>query len=215
MTDTYYKSPEVSNSDLTELKQYFEPEFTSFDKEIAFKFGNLFDYMCTEPNKVNYFKRTIEGYPTPFELESWEAAQHMKKSLDKDEFWKQIKPLASFQEIFKGWVDFDYNGIRFSLNMRCKYDFFAYVLKWGGDLKSTASTNLRQFTDACYHFDYDRSRVLYMLLSNSQKDMIVGVSKKNYKVFKIPIVRGDAMWVSGMQKLEDLAFKWYILYENF
>jgi hypothetical protein len=215
MIDTYYQSPEVSNSDLTALEQYFHPQKMFFDPEIAFKFGNLFDFICTEPHKVNFFKRTITEYPEPFTPETWEIAEQMKKSLYKDAFFRQILPLASYQVIFKEPVTFEYGSLSFVLKMRCKYDFFMSALKWGGDLKSTACTTQKAFVEACRFFDYDRSRVLYMLLSGAEKDMIIGVSKKNFKVFKVPIVRGDEIWISGMEKLRELAYKWWYLYENF
>lgn len=215
MIDTYFASKEVSNSDLTDLDQYFNPTKQFGDPEIAFKFGNLFDYSVTEPHKVNYFKRTIEGYIEPFDQDSWQTAEEMKKSLRRDKFWKQISPLCSFQRIFKEPVAFEYNSLNFELLMRCKYDFFMNALEWGGDLKSTAATSQKQFLDACYHFSYPRSRVLYMLLSGAKKDIIIGVSKKNYQVFKVPITVGDKIYNDGLQDLKELAFKWWYLFENF
>jgi hypothetical protein len=215
MIDTYFASPEVSNSDLTELDQYFNPTKQFGDPEIAFRMGNLFDYSVTEPHKVNYFKRTIEGYPEPFDPETWKIAEQMKKGLSKDKFWGQIKPLCSYQRIFREQLTFEYNSFTFSLRMRCKYDFFMNAMEWGGDLKSTACTSQKQFVEACYHFSYPRSRALYMLLSGAKKDIIIGVSKKNFQVFKVPIVYGDKIFNDGMQELKELAFQWFYLYENF
>lgn len=215
MIDTYYSLKEVSNSDLTELDQYFNPTKQFGDPEIAYKFGNLFDYLCTEPNKVNYFKRTISGYEEPFTPEVWHTAEQMKKVLKKDHFWAQISQYCAYQSIFRNKLTFEYGYLNFSLNMRCKYDFFMNVLGWGGDLKSTACTTQKQFVDACYHFSYPRSRALYMLLSGAKKDIIIGVSKKNFQVFKVPITYGDKIFNDGMQELKELAFKWFYLYENF
>jgi hypothetical protein len=213
--DTYYNRPEVSNSDLTALYKYLYPDFISYDPEVAFKFGNLIDYMITEPQKVNYFTRMIEGYPDPFFPEDFKRAEEMKKSAKNDAQVNQLLQLSTFQKVFVGDVNLKYGNIDFSLRMRCKYDMFMNILGWGADIKSTAATTMNQFIDACYHFDYDRSRVVYMLLSGSEKDMIIGISKKNYQVFKIPIVRGDAFWNSGMEKLTDIAFKYWMLFENF
>lgn len=213
--DNYFKSKEVSNSDLTALDQYFNPSKQFGDPEIAFRFGNLFDYLCTEPHRVNFFKRIIEGYAEPFEKPVWQVAEEMKKSLYKDAFYNQIRQLATYQAIFKSRVNFEYGSINFALNMRCKYDFFMKPLGWGGDLKSTSCTNYRQFLEACYHFSYPRSRVLYMLLSGAKKDIIIGVSKVNYKVFKVPIEYGDSFFNDGLQELKELAFKYWYLYENF
>ncbi len=210
----YYGLPYVSNSDLTALKQYFFPEHLFYDPEIAYRFGNLFDYMVTEPHKVNFFKRTIEGYEEPFTLEAFEIAAKMKNALKKDPMFAKLAPFCDYQRIFIEQVAFEYAQFKFNLMARCKYDFFMNSLNWGGDLKSTTATTQKQFVDACYHFDYDRSRVFYMLLSGAKKDLIIGVSKKNYGVFKIPIEIGDAFYKSGLEKLNELAFKWWYLFEN-
>ena len=52
MQDTYYQRSEVSNSDLTELKNLLYPRTQYGDKEKAFKVGSLIDAMITEPEKV-------------------------------------------------------------------------------------------------------------------------------------------------------------------
>ena len=54
MQDTYYQRSEVSNSDLTELKNLLYPRTQYGDKEKAFKFGSLIDAMITEPERVRY-----------------------------------------------------------------------------------------------------------------------------------------------------------------
>ena len=48
MKDTYYDRSEVSNSDLSKLKQDLYGTFER-DPTESFKFGNLIDHMITEP----------------------------------------------------------------------------------------------------------------------------------------------------------------------
>ena len=60
MQDTYYQRSEVSNSDLTELKNLLYPRTQYGDKEKAFKFGSLIDAMITEPERVRYDKRMVD-----------------------------------------------------------------------------------------------------------------------------------------------------------
>ena len=50
--DSYYLRTEVSNSDLTELKNYLYPRTQYGDKEKAFKFGTLVDALITENERV-------------------------------------------------------------------------------------------------------------------------------------------------------------------
>ncbi len=52
--DTYYQRSEVSNSDLTALKELLYPRQQFGDREKAFRFGSLVDAIITEPERVNY-----------------------------------------------------------------------------------------------------------------------------------------------------------------
>ena len=61
MQDTYYQRSEVSNSDLTELKNLLYPRTQYGDKEKAFKFGSLIDAMITEPERVRYDKHMVSA----------------------------------------------------------------------------------------------------------------------------------------------------------
>ena len=53
--DTYYLRSEVSNSDLTALKELLYPRLQFGNREEAFRFGNLVDAIITEPARVNYY----------------------------------------------------------------------------------------------------------------------------------------------------------------
>lgn len=56
----YYQRPEVSNSDLTELKNMLHPRMQYGDKEAAFRFGSLVDAIITEPARVNWYRLTVD-----------------------------------------------------------------------------------------------------------------------------------------------------------
>ena len=215
MKDSYYDRSEVSNSDLSALFKYFNPDFIDYDLKEAYRFGNLVDAMITETSKLDFFKLTHDDYEQPFSREQWEQAEAMKKSAYKDDFVRQLLELATFQKVFSGPVDLTYGNIPFSLIMRCKFDLWMQLLGWGGDIKSTTATSQKKFEDACYHFDYDRQRAVYMTLSGAPKDVLIGISKVNFKVFKITINKDDDFYNSGMVKFTDLAFKYWSLFENF
>jgi hypothetical protein len=215
MKDTYYDRGEVSNSDLGWLDKYLNPDRFQADPHEAYKFGNLIDAMITEVSKVDYFKQTVSDYEDePFENEAWVKALEMKKSFYKDPFCKQIHAISDCQKVFIDNVFLRWGGVRFSLRMRCKFDLYMEPLKWGADVKSTTCTTQAQFEEACRFFNYDRQRAVYMTLAKSDKDCLIGISKENFKVFKVPINRGDDFFKSGMEKFEDLAFKWWCLFEN-
>ena len=83
---------------------------------------------------------------------------------------------------------------------------------FGGDLKSTFATSQKQFEEAVDFFDWDRSRAWYMDIAGSRQDFIVGISKKNLKVFKVMISRDDKIYKQGKEKYEELAFRWWMLF---
>ncbi len=83
---------------------------------------------------------------------------------------------------------------------------------WGGDIKSTTATTQKQFEDAVRYFDYDRQRFFYMNMAGSNQDILIGISKVNFKVFKVPIQRGSELWNSGRDKTMELAFKYWMMF---
>ncbi len=210
MRDLYFDRPEISNSDLGWLQEYFMPREQVGDREAAYRFGSLVDAVVTEPEKVDYFRRTVDD--EQYTCEEFERAEQMNKALRRNEMWQNIVKLSDFQKVFVGSVPFQVGRVNFSLEMRCKYDFWIRGMGWGGDLKSTFATSQKQFIEACEHFDYDRSRVLYMLLSGAKQDILVGVSKQNYNVFTFTIRQGDAFYQRGLEKLNELAFRWWCLF---
>lgn len=208
MKDPYYDRSEVSNSDLSRLKE--ELYGAERDPSNAFRFGNLIDHMITEPEKVNYFNFTCDE--EPFTEEEFFRAEEMKKSFMRDETARKILSLSDFQKVMVNPCQaFDYE-IPFSLPVRCKWDLWMPSLGWGGDIKSTTATTHAQFEEAARFFDYDRQRYFYTNISGSSQDILIGISKVNFKVFKIPIKRGDKFWKSGEEKCLELAFKYWEMF---
>lgn len=206
--DGYYKRSEISNSDLSELKRQLYGGM-EIDPVHA-KFGNLIDHMITEKEKVNYFKYICAG--DQMTEDDFKRAEEMKKAFMRDDYCVKILSLSDTQKVMinpKQLFDYD---IPFYLPARCKWDLFMNSMGWGGDIKSTAATTQKQFEDAIRHFDYDRSRFFYMNIAGSDKDVIIGISKENFKVFKVQIRRGDDLWASGREKCMELAYKYWIMF---
>lgn len=207
----YFSRPEVSNSDLSWLKEELMRVEERPDPTEAFRFGTLIDCMITEPEKVDFFKRTCDGQD--YTQEEFETAQEMKKAFFRDPLCEQLVKGAEFQKVMsKENEPFIYGHAIFRLSVRCKWDFWLPSFKWGGDIKSTTATTLRQFEEAIDFFDYDRQRAWYMNIAGSRQDILIGISKKNFKVFKVPIRRGDKLHQRGEEKYHELAWKWYQLF---
>ncbi len=212
IVDDYFGRPEISNSDLSWLKMELLSLEEKKDFTNAYRMGSLIDAMITEAHRIDYFKFRLDG--EQYTKEEFELCEQMKKAFRKDEFCMNLLSQSTGQHVFNGMVSLSNCGFDFSLIMRCKYDLWSEILKWGGDIKSTTATTQKQFEDAVRHFDYDRQRVEYMLLSGASRDMIIGISKVNFKIFKVPVSRGGDLWKSGMEKLSDLAFRWWYLFED-
>lgn len=208
----YYQHPAFSNSDLSAIEEYFLGREEIGDRKAAYRFGTLIDLMITEPLKIDYYKLTAAG--VPYTHEEFEMAKIMKRSFLADPLCLDICKHAEFQRIFLTTPVLDYEGFEFSLTMRCKFDLFMPSLGWGGDIKSTTATTQKQFVDACYHFNYDRQRAVYMTLAGSNQDVLIGISKVNANVFKLPIKRGDEFFESGMKKFRQAAFKCWSLFSD-
>ena len=165
MQDTYYSRSEVSNSDLTELKNLLYPRTQYGDKEKAFKFGSLVDAMLTEQERVRYDKRMVDD--VLYSGEDWELALAMIKSLRmearRDPFLAQVLAKAETQRFMVNKAQkFQYGNFEYTLDTRCKWDWWLQAFGFGGDLKTTFAQSQKQFDEAVDFFDWDRSRAWYM-----------------------------------------------------
>lgn len=208
--DAYFSRSEVSNSDLSWLSKYWMPDYKLFDIEQAYRFGTLVDAIITEPHKVDYFKFTVDGIN--YTKAEFEKAKDMKKAFMADPLCKRLVDVCNMQEYMTKASVMRYAGVDFALHTRCKWDLWWKAQNWGGDIKSTKATTQKQFEEACRYFDYDRQRAWYMDIAGSNQDILIGISKVNNKVFKLPIKRGDDFYNSGKEKYLELAFKWWYLF---
>lgn len=207
----YFDLPQVSNSDLSRLQEEIGvTDHILVDKDKAYAFGSLVDAVVTEEDKINVFTRQFDG--NFMNEEDFECSLKMRESFFRDPECRMIHRASTFQKVMIRNVPFGSGGMPFILPMRCKFDFWMDLIWMGADLKSTAAETQEQFEAACLHFNYDRQRAFYMTVAGSDKDMLIGVSKKNFKVFKKRIFRGDEFFLSGMHKLNELAFKYNLLY---
>lgn len=210
--DTYYNRTEVSNSDLTELKNMLYPRLQYGDKEKIFAFGSLVDALVTEPARVNRFQLTVDD--VKYTEDDFRLAMEMQKSLvresRRDEFLAYVLNNSDTQKFMVREREFEYCGLTYTLPTRCKWDWWLPKVGFGGDLKTTFAVSQSQFDEAVDFFDWDRSRAWYMDIAGSERDFIYAVSKKNCKVFKKFIERGDRIYSRGREKYDELAFKYYL-----
>lgn len=213
--DEYYMRSEVSNSDLTALKNLLHPvAMPPGVKEAAFRFGSLVDAIVTEPERVNYYRLTVDG--EPYTDEEFRHAREMHRALRttarRDPFLAKVLENAETQCVMtaKG-QEFEYGGFTFALDTRCKWDWWLPLYHFGGDLKTCAAATQKEFDDAVDFFDWDRSRAWYMDIAHSDCDFIYAISKRNCNVFTTRIRRGDPIYLRGRDKYLELAFQYWCL----
>lgn len=211
--DTYYQRPEVSNSDLSALEFYFMNKERQYDLTQAYRFGNLIDAMITEPERCDHLNLRVDD--EQFSREEWDKAKRMMQAFFADPLCKQFHSLASGQSVMVKNLQLEYLGVDFSLPVRCKFDLWMPSMGWGADIKSTTATTQAQFEAVVSYFNYDKQRAFYMDIAGSDRDMLIGISKVNQKIFKVPISRGDALYQSGREKYLEWAFKYWCLFHQF
>jgi len=204
--DKYYDHSAMSNSDLGDLEQNSK----DFDPTAAYAFGILVDHLITEPEKVDVYKNTCAG--DVFTGVQMELALKMKAAFMRDEISMKIFKMSHYQEIMHKRLIHKFGKIEFTIDARCKWDLWMPRFGWGGDIKTTTARTEEQFKAACRYFHYPRQRFLYMTLGGSDKDMIIGISKVNKRVFRIPINRGDDFWNEGKEDYERLVVEYWKMY---
>lgn len=210
--NSYFSRPEVSNSDLTELKNLLHPRPQFGDREAAFRFGTLVDAIVTEPHRVNPYRLTVDDelYTEDEFLKAREMHAALRAEARTDRFLEAVLRTAETQRVTtRKNQEFQYAGFPFYLDTRCKWDWWLTPAHFGGDLKTTAATSQAEFDDALDFFDWDRSRAWYMDIARSDRDFIYAISKKNFRIFKCHIERGDLLYLRGREKYEELAFHWW------
>ena len=212
--DEYYNRTEVSNSDLTALRDILHPRQQFGDREAAFRFGTLVDALITEPARADYYRYTVDD--VQYTDDEFRHAKEMQRSLRMearhDPFLANVLEQADTQRFMVNHnQQFTYLEYPFFLDVRCKWDWYFSAFGFGGDLKTTFARSQAEFDEAVDFFDWDRSRAWYMDIAGSQRDFIYAISKKNFRVFKKFINRGDEIYNRGKEKYEELAFQWWLL----
>lgn len=210
--DAYYNRSEVSNSDLTALKELLYPRPQFGDREKAFRIGSIVDAMVSEKERVDFLNMTLDGVQIDVDefLFCRELLRALRSEARKDPFLEKVLEKADTQRVMvnHGQV-FNNGGFEFTLDTRCKWDWWLPSANFGGDLKTVGAASYAEFENALDFFDWDRSRAWYMDIAGSNQDFIYAISKKTFQVFKKYIRRGDEIYTRGREKYEDLAFKYW------
>ena len=204
----YFNQKEVSNSDLSWLKNQLYPT-VGIDSTNAYRMGNLIDGMLTENESgLDYYKRTCFG--EKYTKQEFSLAEKMKNSFLRDEFCRLILSTTQPQVIRTAYLNLQFNKINFNIHARCKWDLRGDM--FGADIKSTDAKTQKDFESAYKFFSYHRQRAWYMDIDGFKEDVVIGISKKNFKIFKIFINTDSELYKQGKDEYLHLAYKWNLLF---
>lgn len=209
MTD-YFELPEVSNSDLGQLRKeiYGVVEIPNLDYHYAF--GSLVDAMLTEPEHI--IKEARAAYN--FTSDQLAMSEKMVAYCLKDPLIPLMLKKSIGQYVYIRTISFKDGLGTFKMKCRCKFDLLNKPMKMGLDFKTLSVDSYKSFIASIEHFDYDRQGAFYMEIAKIDRFWIVGISKKTAEVFKLAIVRGDKYHLSGVGKFTYWARKYYEMIYN-
>lgn len=216
---SYFNLNAVSNSNLKELEKmfYVKPDNREGLQEI-FNFGSLVDALLTEAWRVNWSTRELHletGELVFFDVEAFELAKKLVALMKADRVISRLLDCMISQYVFMRTLTFEYEGTEHQIKARCKFDGFSKLFKIGVDYKGLSVTSEAQFLTAVDFFDYDQQAAWYMDLAGIDSHWIIAISKKNGKIFKLAIKRGDEIYLRGRAKYSKWAYRWIMLIENF
>lgn len=210
---SYFDYPNCSNSQLSQLAREIRGEDTSSLPLESFRKGNLFDFVVTEPEKIELASMTMQtsnGIES-FTMEEYNACLRMRKALMVDPAASLIINNSAKQvEIYDHPVAVNTAGLEFSITFKAKLDFYWKGAGTVSDLKSTSAANLSAFTASAERHQYWRQLYLYMQLTGAKHATILAANWKA-QTFILQMKEGDDNWKKGKAWFEELALLWYII----
>lgn len=210
MTSDYYSHPYVSNSTLSKLKDELSPSDHP-DRVANYAFGKLFHALLTEPHTVDHINFKVGD--TGYFPEEFAKARGMRDAALKNPFVAAFNKVSQKEfEVYRDSLNFNVDGVEFELPVRIKMDEYNPSANIILDYKSTAETTHKGFYETIDLFDVDRQAAMYLLVSDAEKFLVMGVSKKRpYNTFPVFITRQHEYFKSGVKKLNDLALKYFLI----
>ena len=209
---SYYDHPSCSNSALSALKRELSAQ-DQYEYKEALAVGTLVDAMLTDPTAIDLILRTVNG--KPYTEEQWKIACRCRDAFNANYVCRSILQGSELQVEIYSDMEFEWEGLTFTLPFKSKLDGLKRTVRMAWDLKSTAAKSQAEFEAYVDRLDYDRSAAVYMRMADCDRFLIIGVSKqKNPQIYFVVVERGDWWHMSGENKLIGLAYQYYMLKHN-
>jgi len=203
-TAEYFKLPYANNSGIKEAFKIMSGKDVPYDVENrSYTFGSALDAILTDPNTMDTTGLTDDEVKLLYP---------MCRSIERN---------STYNALFRGnhsqrvWVDttmpISFEGINTTIPGKCKYDWWYPRQDFGGDLKSTLTKTEEAFRKAAMWFEYHVQAAWYMDVTQTDRFVIIAVSKLNFEVFTMSFKRGDALYEQGKAKYQQYAAAWWKL----
>lgn len=205
--EEYFALFAASNSELRKADELFKSKENFIDPTKAYRFGSALDALATDINDLK-----IKG----MDDDEVKLLFPMRRALIKNPIYQALFAGQDTQAVFYDpQFPVNLDGREVTIPAKCKYDLWNEKLdkrkKFGGDLKSTDANSDQAFRDAIKFFQYNKQGAWYMDITRTDRFIIIGVSKRNFKTFVVQIRRGDKMYESGKKLYQQQAVSWWIL----
>jgi hypothetical protein len=185
----YRQIPAISNSDLTEFRNYLFGRPNSKPQK-AFDFGTALHEMILEPKKLIQAPEHVD----------MDLVQHLNKQVRTDKFCQWILQFASKEQVHLFTDSSTVLPCKTKLDLNFKNRLIV-------DLKTTSQTNYERFVKSCLEYDYDRQAAFYMDSIGAKRFVFVGIAKKSPHGLYIFEPNRDFI-EGGRKKYKALLRKW-------
>lgn len=190
---SYFQRPEISVSDIkTFLKKAKggNPEPENLEK--IFELGSL--------NHAVIFEPSAATRPETITDDEWRTAILMKERFFREELCRMLVMRPDFQREMPFFKEIEVGGMKYNARIKC--DGISKGIKTVLEYKGLAVTTEKAFLDAIDNLMYDMAAVQYLLVSECEMILIVGISKiKPSLLFKKIIKKHDETYLWGEEKL--------------
>jgi hypothetical protein len=218
----------ISNSQLGNLEKMLRGEMETpqqlQNKLNNYRLGTLFDFVCTEPDLINFDENYFTGHDgviTFFsEKEKDNALGWFEKLKQHPLLSTLIKFSNSQKEVYNDNFQVNHQGQEFTVKAKGKFDLYT-DLGFAGDLKYVSAKNQKTFENMIQMFSYDRQASFYTDIDGRVIDtfLIIGVPKLHDYRYHDPFIyvveKDSEEYKKGKAKYEKLCFDYYTLIDSF
>jgi hypothetical protein len=157
----YRQIPAISNSDLTEFRNYLFGR-PNFKPQKAFDFGSALHEMILEPKKLFQAPESVD----------MDLVQHLSQQVRTDKFCQWILQFGSKEQVHL------FTDPSTELPCKTKLDL-NHKNRLIVDLKTTSQTSYECFVKSCIDYEYDRQAAFYLDSIGAKRFVFVGIAEKS------------------------------------